>query len=122
MLRHLSILATLGVLGTGPVYAQKQEAVLQHVQVPGSGFDLVLATPREGAPALPDLGNTPDALVVHLHGGRLVAVFEEAGAMIQAIDTLQSPVFASDAENTGRAPVAIYVVPKDRRVAVSRAN
>jgi hypothetical protein len=119
MLKYLSILAALVGLGTSPVYAQKQEAVLQHVQVPGSGFDLVLATPRAGAPALPDLGNIPEAFVVHLHGGRLVAIFEDAEAMLRAADSLQSPVFASD-EGTSQQPIAIYAVPTGRRVALAK--
>jgi|SRR5262245_57468946 len=125
MLKHLSILAALVVLGTGPVYAQKQQAVLQHVQVPGSGFDLVLATPRVGAPALPDLGNTPDALVVHLHGGRLVAVFEDAKEMIKTLDSLRSAVFAFEAENEGHSspqPVALYIVPKARPLSSSNGT
>jgi hypothetical protein len=109
MLKSLSVFAALVALGAGPVHAQKQEAVLQLVDVPGAGFDLVLASPKPGAAALPDLGNTPDALVMHLHGGELAVVFEDAQEMLKAIDTLRSPVWADSA---GQRPVALYRIPK----------
>lgn len=46
MLKHLSICAALIALATGSVNAQQQEAVLQKMQVPGAGFDIILAMPK----------------------------------------------------------------------------
>jgi hypothetical protein len=109
MLKSLSVFAALVALGAGPVHAQKQEAVLQLVEVPGAGFDFVLASPRPGAGVLPDLGNAPDALIMHLHGDELVVVFEDAQEMLKAIDALRAPVWADSA---GQRPVAFYRVPK----------
>lgn len=91
MLKHLWICAALVSLGMGPVYAQKQEAVLRHIEVAGTDFNLVLAEPKPGGNVLPDLGNTPDALIVHLHGGTLALVFEDAKQMMEVLDLLRSP-------------------------------
>ena len=109
MLKSLSVFAALVALGVGQVHAQKQEAVLQLVEVPGAGFDFVLASPKPGAGALPDLGNAPDALVIHLHGGELAVAFEDAYEMLKAIDALRSPVWA---HSVGQRPIALYMVPR----------
>jgi len=114
MLKSLSVFAALVALGAGPVHAQKQEAVLQLVEVPRAAFDFVLASPKPGAGALPDLANTPDALLIHLHGGELAVAFEDAREMVKALDALRSPVWAG---SVGQRPVALYLVPK--AVAVS---
>lgn len=118
MLKHLSICAALVVLA-GPVYAQKQEAVLQEIEVPGAGFDFILAAPAPGRGALPDLGNMPEALVKHLYGGKLVVVFDDARRMLDAADLLQKPICAFDVEGQGGSPrpVALYLVPKGRPIA-----
>ena len=109
MLKSLSAFAVLVALGVGQVHAQKQEAVLQLVEVSGAGYDFMLASPKPGAGALPDLSNAPDALVMHLHGGELVVAFEDAQQMLEAIDALRSPVWAGSA---GQQPVALYLIPK----------
>ena len=122
MFRHLSICVALAAFAAGPVYAQKQEAVLQHIEVPGTDFNLALAVPKPGAGALPDLGNTPEALVVHLHGGALAVVFDDAGDMMTALDFLKSPVGAFHVGGKGNRspqPVALYIVPKGGPIAVS---
>jgi hypothetical protein len=113
MLKHLSICAALVALGIGPLHAQEQEAFLQDIEVPGAGFDFVLAAPNPEAGALPDLGNMPDALVVHLYGGELVLVFDDAEKMLKALDSLKSPVGAFHVEGKAQ-PVALYIVPKVR--------
>jgi hypothetical protein len=115
MLKHLWICAALVSLGMGPVYAQKQEAVLRHIEVAGTDFNLVLAEPKPGGNVLPDLGNTPDALIVHLHGGTLALVFEDAKQMMEVLDLLRSPAIAFHVD-PGRSgslhPVALYIVSK----------
>jgi hypothetical protein len=121
MLKHLSIFAAAATFAASPVSAQTREAVLQYIDVPDAGYDLVLAAPKPGTHALPDLGNAPDALIVHLPGGELALVFEDAGKMIEAIDLLRSPVFAARVPSKGAAssqPVALYVVPKDSQTAI----
>jgi hypothetical protein len=115
MLKHLWICTALVALGIGPVYAQKQEAVLRHIEVAGTDFNLVLAEPKPGGSVLPDLGNTPDALIVHLQGGTLALVFEDAKPMMEVLDLLRSPAIAFhvDPSRSGALhPVALYIVSK----------
>jgi hypothetical protein len=117
MLKHLWICTAFVALGIGPAHAQKQEALLRHVEVTGADFNLVVAAPKPGGRVLQDLGNMPEALVVHLHGGALVAVFEDAGKMMKALDILQSPAIGFHAAASGSGslqPVALYIVPKSR--------
>jgi hypothetical protein len=71
MLKHLWICTALVALGIGPAHAQKQEALLRHVEVPGADFNLVVAAPKPGGRVLQDLGNTPEALVCTCMGARL---------------------------------------------------
>lgn len=115
MLKHLWICTALVALGIGPVYAQKQEAVLRHIEVAGTDFNLVLAEPKPGGRVLPDLGNTPDALIVHLHGGTLALVFEDAKEMMKVSDLMRSPTISFHADpnrNGSPHPVALYIVSK----------
>lgn len=117
MLKQLSILAALVAFGIGQAQAQKQEAVLQHIAVPGAEFDFVLAVPKPGAAPLADLGNMPDALVIHLQGGDLALVFDDARKMIETAALLQFAAFGFhvDVHRSGaQQPVAFYIVPKDR--------
>lgn len=132
MLKHLSIYAALLALGTGSLNAQmapqeafleKQEAVLQKVEVPGIGFDLVLAMPKSEAGATSYLGNAYDALVVHLIGDELVLSFDGVEKMLEALDSLQWPVCAfhvdgKDGKDSKTSkPVAVYLVPNGKRLA-----
>jgi hypothetical protein len=117
MFKYLSICAAFVALAAGPVYAQKQEAVLRHIEVPGTDFNFVVASPKPGAGILQDLGNMPEALVVHLQGGALAVVFDDAGEMIKALDLLQAPAidFRVETDRGGTPqPVALYIVSKVR--------
>ncbi len=115
MLKHLSICAALVAFGTATVAAQQQEAVLQRVEVTGTGFDIVLAMPKSPARPVYDLSESPDALIVHLVGGELVLVFDDAEKMLKAAEFLGSPVGASHVvskDGKSSIPFAVYVAPK----------
>ena len=58
MLKHLTICASLLALGMGSLSAQQQDAVLQRVELPAAGFDLVIATPKSPAAVL-NHGSSP---------------------------------------------------------------
>jgi hypothetical protein len=107
--------AALAVIaGGGSVAAQEQEASLRRIEVSNAGFDIVLAMSKMPAEIV-DLGESPDALVLHLAGGRLALGFESVEAMMDAIDTLRTPVGASHVHQPGSGtaqPVAVYIVPK----------
>jgi hypothetical protein len=114
MRTRLWICAALALLAGGPVAAQEQEAMLRRIEVSNSGFDIMLATSKVPA-AIVDLAESPEALVLHLAGGRLALVFESVEAMLDAIDTLRSPVGAAQVHHPGSSaaqPVAVYLVPK----------
>jgi hypothetical protein len=115
MLKHLMICAALLAIGTVPIAAQQQEAVLQRMEVAGAEFDIVLAAPRSPPRPIYDLSESPEALIVHLVGGQLVLAFDDAGKMLRAVESLGSPVAASHVvskDGKSRAPFAVYVVPK----------
>ena len=123
MLKYLSICIALVTLGGTPAYAQEREAALRTVHVPGMGFDIVLATPHPEGGAVPDLANTPETLVMHLHGGKLALVFDDPWEMVKAYDSLRTPVGAFEAPiRSGSAPepVALYIVPKGDTIVPSR--
>ena len=86
MLKHLLTYVVLSAFGSTSVNAQQHEAVLQKMQVPGTDFEIVLAVPKYPAAAVPDLGNSPDALLLHLVGGALVLGFEAPEKMIAALE------------------------------------
>ena len=113
MLKHLSICAVLTVFGTGTPSAQ-QEGMLQNVALPGADFELVLAMPKHPAGGIYDLGETPDALLMHLIGGALVVGFDAPEKMLAALEYLRSPACTLDAKSKGAnspKPVAVFVVP-----------
>ena len=115
MLKHLSLCAALLAFGAASANAQQQEAVLQKVTVPGATFDIILAMPKPSG-ATYNLGNSPDALLVHLIGGELALGFDGAERMMKELDTLQLPVCAFHVEgkaSKSRKPVSVYIVPKD---------
>jgi hypothetical protein len=64
MLKHVTILGALRALGTAPVAAQQQEAVLQRMRV--ADFDVVFAIPKSPPRMLDDLNMSRDALIMHL--------------------------------------------------------
>jgi hypothetical protein len=97
------------------VAAQQQEAVLKRLDLTAAAFDLVVALPKSPPRPYYDLSESPDALVVHVIGGKLVLTFEDELEMIRAAEFLKSPVGASQAarrEATSSAPFAVYVTPK----------
>jgi hypothetical protein len=108
------ICAALAVIAGGPVAAQEQEASLRRIEVPNAGFDIMLAMSKVPA-AIVDLAESPDALVLRLAGGRLALGFESVEAMLDAMDTLHTPVGAAQVRHPGGGaaqPVAVYIVPK----------
>jgi len=114
--KHQTVCAALLVLGTASAMAQQREAVLHRIQVPGSNFEIVVATQKSKSPPGPiyDLGESPDALLVHLIGGELVLAFDDEVKMMNAIKTLGSPVSASHVvskDGKSRIPFAVYVAP-----------
>ena len=116
MFKYLSICIALVAVGINTAYAQVQEAVLQTVAVRGAEFDLIVATPDpEGGIVPPNLQNTPEALIVPLHGGKLALVFDDPWEMVKAFDSLRTPVGAFETPGRGGhapEPVALYIVPK----------
>ena len=108
------ICAALAMIAGGPVAAQEREASLRRIEVSNAGFDIMLAIPKVPAANI-DLAESPDALVIHLTGGKLALGFESVEAMMDAIDTLRAPVGASQVHRPGSGaaePVAVYIVPK----------
>jgi hypothetical protein len=90
-------------------------------QVPGAGFNFVLAAPEPEGGTLPNLGSSPEALVVHLHGGKLAVVFDDAAKILRTLDSLKRPVCAFEVEGRGSPsaqPVALCMVPKSQWIAV----
>jgi hypothetical protein len=116
MLKRLSMCAALCALMSGPVAAQQQEAVLKRLDLAGAAFDLVAVLPKSPPRPFYDLSESPDALVVHVIGGKLVLTFEDELEMIKAAELLKSPVGASrvaGGEAKSSMPFAVYVIPKD---------
>jgi hypothetical protein len=113
MLKHISICTVLALLGTSPLWALEQEAALQEVALPGAGFNIVLATAKSPAATI-DLGESPDAMILHLSGGELALAFEDGAKMLEAFDLLQHPGCAFRASDDGGSakPASVYVVPK----------
>jgi hypothetical protein len=114
MRTRMWICAAVAVIAAGPVAAQEQEATLRRIEVPNAGFDIMLAMSKVPA-AIVDLAESPEALVLHLAGGKLALGFESVEAMLEAIDTLRTPVSAGQVHHQGNRamqPVAVYIVPK----------
>ena len=101
MLKHLSICVVLTAFGSTSLSAQQYEAVLQKMEVPGAGFEIILAAPKYPAAAIHDLGKSPDALLLHLVGGALVVGFDAPEKMIAALDRALSSLRLS-CERQGR--------------------
>ena len=114
MRSRIWVCAALAVIAARPVAGQEQEAFLQRIEVRDSSFDIMLAIPKT-PPTIIDLAESPDALVLHLTGGKLALGFESVEAMLDAIDALRTPVGASWVRDPGGItprPVAVYIVPK----------
>jgi hypothetical protein len=72
MLKRLLMCAGLCTLMSAPVAAQQQEAVLQRLELPGAACDLVVVLPKSPPRPFYDLSDSPDALVLHVIGGKLI--------------------------------------------------
>lgn len=115
MRSRIWICAVLALIAVGPVAAQEQQASLRRIQVPDSSFDIMLAMPRTPV-AIIDLAESADALILHLAGGKLALSFESVESMLEAIDTLRTPIGASQVRHPGSdpaQPIALYIVPGD---------
>jgi hypothetical protein len=117
MLKHLSILAALAAFGIVAAHAEQREAILQKVEVPNAGFDIVLVMAKPGGPTL-GLRSQPDPHVLYLMGGELVQAYTgELQGVFGDIGALTVPACAFHTEGKGsgwRTPVAVYVVPKNQ--------
>jgi hypothetical protein len=111
MLKQVSICAALLGFATGSANAQQREAILQKIEVPGAGFDLVIATPKPGGQTY-NLSASPDALVVHLISSELALSFEDPWQMVKTFDYLRRPIgtFHVDSPDLkSRIPIAVYM-------------
>jgi hypothetical protein len=116
MLKHLWTCAALAALGTGSANAQQQDALLQKLAVQGASFDIILAMPKSPTVEI-NLGNSPDALVLHLVGGELALTFDDAEKMLKALVSLQLPVCSFHVESPdgkSRRPISIYIAPVEK--------
>jgi hypothetical protein len=68
VLNRFAICAALVALEAGSAAAQEREAILQKTAVPGTSFEMLVATAKSPDVAIYDLGDTPDTLVIHLIG------------------------------------------------------
>jgi hypothetical protein len=120
MLKYALISAAIA-LSIDSASAQ-QQASLQKLGVAGADFDIIVATAKSPAGTARKLGNSPEALIVHLIGGELVLEFDDAKAMFKALDMLQKPACAfqlAGKDSEARDPVTVYVVRKDDAAASS---
>jgi hypothetical protein len=110
MFKYLPILAALAVLLTGSAYAQQQEGVLQKVEVPHAGFDLVITVvrPSSSFSAQSDAREVylADGELVHSYTGRLQEL--DSGILMPAACTFQ----VERRDYSPRTPVTIHVIPK----------
>lgn len=106
MLKMLSLSAILIALSSGALRAQQQEAVLQKLEVPAGGFDLVIATPKPGAAAF-DYREDADPLVVYTPDNKLAFAYDdEARRLLRG-----APLQGCSLQAGGQA-VTIYAVEK----------
>ncbi|HJU18521.1 MAG TPA: hypothetical protein VJ770_18880 [Stellaceae bacterium] len=112
MLNRFVICAALVVLGAGSSAAQEREATLHKIEVPGASFEMLVATAKSPDAPVFGLGDTPDAFVIHLIGGKLWVGFEDAGKMIETIKLLRQPIGSFHMERTEADPIAVYFIPK----------
>ena len=112
MFKQLSICAALIACATNSVNAQQQEAVLRKIDIPGTPFEIIVATPKPAGTTI-NLARSPEALIIHLIGGELALSFDGEDKMLKALDALQMPVCAFHVDSkSGTLPAAVYIVPK----------
>ena len=72
---------------------------------------MLVATAKPGG-AIYDLGESLDALVIHLIGGKLWVGFDDASKMMETIDMLRRPLGSFHVESKEPDPIAVYLIPK----------
>ena len=116
MLKFLPIFAALAILATSSANAQEREAVLQQIEVPNAGFNLLIAMPKPGSTAV-NSRNQPDPNVIYL-GNDLVTAFTAELAKLLDIAVLMRPAKSSVGgrgdQNIDSA--AVYIIPKNAAV------
>jgi hypothetical protein len=112
MLKFLPIFAALALLGAGSAHAQQREAVLQKIEVPNASFDLLIAMPRPGSPAV-IARNQPDPNVIYL-GNDLVTAYTAELAKTLDVAVLLSPAksVVGGRGNHKDDGAVVYVIPK----------
>jgi hypothetical protein len=113
MLKRILICVAFSILGGTPTNAQRQEAVLQRIGLPGAGVDILLATPKSPAATI-DLSESPEALIVPLVGNALTLVFEDGAEMLAALEPLRYPgcsFLMSSKDGKSTKPVSVYFLP-----------
>ena len=113
MFKPISICVALTMLGATSLHAQRLEANLQRVEVPGAEFAILLATPKSPAVII-NLGQSPEALVVPLVGNALTLTFEDGAEMLAALEYLRHPGYSFQAPSRDGNPsqaAALYIVP-----------
>jgi hypothetical protein len=122
MLKYSPVFGVLIALSISSANAQQQEALLQKLELPETGFDIIVATPKFPAGAIYNLDNSPDALIIHLIGNELALGFEDENAMLKAFESLRQPSSAFHVESKDRMlpkPVAIYIGRRDNTLVSS---
>jgi hypothetical protein len=120
MLKVTLVCAGLIALAAGPLGAREREATLQKITGPDDTFEMIIGTTKPGNAPIYDLGETPDALVIHLTGSELWVAFDDAAKMLEAVETLHRPLGAFHVRDHDN-PVAVYIIPKGRELtALSR--
>jgi hypothetical protein len=108
--------AAFASIAAGAADAQQREAVLQTVEVTDAGFNIVIATAKQGG-ATADFRGQPDPNIVYLADGELVYAY--TGRLQELFDAgiLMVPACTFLVERkdySPRTPVVIYVIPKDK--------
>jgi len=114
MFRRTLICLAVTTLGVTSLDAQRLEANLQRIEVPGAGFEILLATPKTPAVMI-NLGESPEALVVPLVGNALTLTFEDGADMLAALEHLRHPghsFLAPGRDGNPSRAAALYIVPK----------
>ncbi len=114
MFTRTSICVAVTILGVTSLNAQRLEANLQRIEVPGAGFEILLATPKTPTVFI-NLGESPEALVVPLVGNALTLTFEDGADMLAALEDLRHPGYSFLAPGRDGIPsraAALYIIPK----------
>jgi len=81
--------------------------------------DMIVATPKSANAPIYDLGESPDALIIHLTGGELWIGYDDAATMLEGIEMLHHPIGAFHVGDQNN-PVAVYIIPKGRALTALR--